>query len=281
MYILVKFTALGWNVGCHYGASMKGITEITIPIAKFSSFIKQCDLNERQRRCTYGFIASLIGYGGVAAVVRELNTSLDTVNRGLMEFSAMNKESTPATTTEETAEKLETAGDVTEPPVEKGRIRKRGGGRKSIVYKWPEIINAIEAHLEDHTYGDPMRLLRWTTLSLRKLKALLKKQGFDVSHTVVGAILDSLGYSKQANQKMIQVSKPHPNRDQQFCYINDKAAQFLRAGSPVISIDCKKKENVGNYKNPGQEYRPKGDPRQVPDHDFAGKLGKVAPYGIY
>lgn len=119
MYILVKFTALGWNVGCHYGASMKGITEITIPIAKFSSFIKQCDLNERQRRCTYGFIASLIGYGGVAAVVRELNTSLDTVNRGLMEFSAMNKESTPATTTEETAEKLETAGDVTEPPVEK------------------------------------------------------------------------------------------------------------------------------------------------------------------
>ena len=127
-----------------------------------------------------------------------------------------------------------------------------------------------------------MRVILWTTLSLRKIAEHLEKQGFKASHTLVASLLSEMGYSKQVNQKMIQLGKPHPDRDAQFQFINRKSEEFLSLGLPVISVDCKKKENLGNFKNNGQEYRPKGEPRHTYDHDWLIKeLGKVAPYGVY
>ena len=122
----------------------------------------------------------------------------------------------------------------------------------------------------------------WTTLSLRKIQDELNSLGFPVSHVVISELLEEMGYSKQVNQKMLQVSKPHPDRDAQFQFINEKCKAWLSKGLPVISIDCKKKENLGNFKNGGAEYRLKGKPRHVYDHDWLIKeLGKVAPFGIY
>jgi hypothetical protein len=126
-------------------------------------------------------------------------------------------------------------------------------------------------------------VLSWTTESLRSIeKALAENYGVSASHMTVGSILEDLGYSKQANQKMLQVGKPHPDRNGKFEFINKNAKAYIEAGDPVISVDTKKKENIGNFKNPGKEYRRSNDPRRVLDHDFPIKeLGKIAPYGIY
>jgi len=143
-------------------------------------------------------------------------------------------------------------------------------------------MQALAEVLERSTYGDPQRVICWTTLSLRKIQDELNSQGFQISHVVISELLEEMGYSKQVNQKMLQVSKPHPDRDAQFQFINEKCKAWLSMGLPVISIDCKKKENLGNFKNGGAEYRPKGKPRHVYDHDWLIKeLGKVAPFGIY
>lgn len=254
---------------------MKAVTEVTIPIADFTQLIDRFELNERQRRGVYGLIANAIGYGGISAVVRQLGAAAETVRKGASEILA--KPPTEANADDEAI----SAKTQEENTVPKGKIRRKGGGRKSFVFRYPELVNAIISLLENHTYGNPMKLLKWTTKSLRKIQADLALQGYKVSHTVIGEILEDLGYSKQANQKMLQVSKPHPDRDAQFVFINNKAATFIQEGAPVISIDCKKKENLGNFKNPGQEYRPIGQARSVFDHDFMSKLGKVAPYGIY
>ena len=166
--------------------------------------------------------------------------------------------------------------------VMRGRVRRPGGGRKPAVQKQPGLLPELEELLKTATYGDPQRVITWTTLSLRKISESLRAKGFVVSHTVIGQLLEQLGYSKQVNQKMLQVSDPHPDRDAQFQFINAKSKAFLEKGDPVISIDSKKKENIGNFKNNGGEYRPKGDPRQVLDHDFQlPELEKVAPYGVY
>ena len=126
-------------------------------------------------------------------------------------------------------------------------------------------------------------MLSWTTLSLHDTERLLfDKYGIKVSYITVGDLLAKLGYSKQANQKMLQVGTPNPNRNEQFEYINSKVKEFIDEGDPVISVDTKKKENIGNFKNSGQEYRKKKDPRKVLDHDFPiSELGKVSSYGIY
>jgi hypothetical protein len=125
-------------------------------------------------------------------------------------------------------------------------------------------------------------VLSYTTESLRKTLAELGKCSIGVGHVTGGKILDAMGYSKQANQKMLQVGEPHPDRNAQFEHINKTAAAFLKAGSPVVSVDTKKKEKIGNFKNDGSEYRPKKQPREVLDHDFPIKeLGKIAPYGVY
>lgn len=163
------------------------------------------------------------------------------------------------------------------------RIRKQGAGRKPSNVKYPNIDECIEKIIDKDTYGDPEKVIHWTTASLMDISSILKDEyGIDVSHTVVAQRLEAIGYSKQSNQKMLQVGKPHPDRNAQFEYINSTAVEYIRQGIPVISIDCKKKENLGNFKNAGSEYRRKKSPRKTLDHDFLIKeLGSVAPYGIY
>lgn len=240
---------------------MKAISEVTVPLSKLNALIVGCDLNERQRRWFYGFIANEIGYGGTSAVARALDVSPITVKAGQNEVSG----------NEEAASEADAE-----------RIRRPGGGRKQAVKKQPELMQALKELLESSTAGDPMRVIFWTTLSLRKIEAYLQGKGFNASHVLVSRLLSDMGYSKQVNQKMLQLGAPHPDRDKQFEFINTKSKEFLKQGNPVISVDCKKKENIGNFKNNGASYRKKADPVQVLDHDFQiQKLGKVAPYGIY
>jgi len=196
------------------------------------------------------------GYGGVSKVSRISGVSRTTITRGIAELAVG-------------------------APID-GKVRKRGGGPNYVEAKYPGIEDRIRELIDGSTYGDPMRVLSYTTESFRKIVQELKNQGIAVSHATVGDILAAMGYSKQANKKMLQVGKPHPDRNAQFQYINDTAAQYIKTGDPVISVDTKKKENIGNFKNNGQEYRREKDPRHVLDHDFPlEELGKISPYGVY
>ena len=217
-------------------------------------------LNERQYRCYLGTTAILLGRGGQALVARLSGSSINTVRKGIEEVRSNNKE-----------------------PQKTNRVRKPGGGRKAASEIYPTICEAIEKIIDGKTYGDPEKVIHWTTKSLMSIAEELEKDyGIKVSHTVVAGKLEEMGYSKQLNQKMLQVGKSHPERDAQFEYINATSKKYLSEGVPVISIDCKKKENIGNFKNNGQEYRRKKDARKVLDHDFLNKeLGSVAPYGVY
>jgi len=214
-------------------------------------------LNERLLRQYLANEAMSYGRGGITIVSRISGVSRTTITAGINEMRS---------------------GDFVE-----DTVRRSGGGRKSAEVKHPDIKEIIRKIIDGKTYGDPMRVLSYTTESLRKIASeLLEKHGFSVSHVTVGDILDSMGYHKQANQKMLQKGKPHPDRNAQFEYINAVAAEYLKIGEPVISVDTKKKENIGNFKNPGQEYRTSKSPRKVLDHDFPIKeLGKIAPYGVY
>lgn len=158
------------------------------------------------------------------------------------------------------------------------RVRKAGGGRKSVKENNPDLVKEIESLIEPHTIGDPMSPLRWTSKSLRQLSAALSKRGIKISHSVVGNILVSLKYSLKSNSKRLQ-GNDNPDRDEQFRYINQQVTDFLTAKNPVISVDTKKKELVGNYKNVGREWSPKGKPVEVNDHDFGDV--KAIPYGVY
>ena len=247
---------------------MKALHVIPVRITDVKQFIKHYNLDERQRRGLYGFLASQAGYGGATAVARDLEVSPITVKAGADELKAL-------------CESDQTTGEQN-PSSAKKRVRRSGGGRKKLTSKYPGLMQALAEVLERSTYGDPQRVICWTTLSLRKIQDELNSQGFPVSYVVISELLEEMGYSKQVNQKMLQVSKPHPDRDAQFQFINEKCKAWLNKGLPVISIDCKKKENLGNFKNGGAEYRPKGKPRHVYDHDWLIKeLGKVAPFGIY
>ena len=148
--------------------------------------------------------------------------------------------------------------------------------------KIPELIPALMEILDDYTYGNPESVLLYTNLSDRKLSAMLAEKGYSVGRNVVNRMLKALGWSKQQNKKLKQVGKEHPDRNVQFEFINATGKEVLAAGNPMISIDCKKKENIGDYANKGKEYRHSKDPRAVLDHDFLDKeLGQVAPYGVY
>jgi hypothetical protein len=161
-------------------------------------------------------------------------------------------------------------------------IRRKGAGRKPITETQPGIKEALEKLVCDSTFGDPMSPLLWTTKSIRKLADELVEKGFKIGYRKVGYLLEELGYSLQKNQKMNQVGDEHPDRDAQFRHINEKVKTFGTLECPVISIDCKKKELVGNFQNVGREYAPKKHPVKVLDHDFPlPELGKAAPYGIY
>ena len=222
-------------------------------------------LDEYQRRILLGSAASALGHGGTAFVRNVTGSSKDTIRSGIAET---------------TANTTDNGITLTHPE----KLRSPGAGRKSALEKNPLLYTKIEeiVNQSGDTYGDPQKPLRWTTWSLRKIAGELLKYGITVSQNVVSRALDALGYSKQQNQKMYQVGGQHPDRDAQFRFINETSSEFLANGEPVISIDTKKKENVGNFKNAGAEYRPTKNPRKVLDHDFPfPELGKVSPYGVY
>jgi len=213
-------------------------------------------LNEKQKRLFLTSEAIDYGRGGIAEVIRISGTSRNTIKRGISELKN---------------------GEMSE-----SKVRKSGGGRKIVEEKYPGIENAIRKLIDNSTYGNPERVLSYTTESFRKIADELNKQGIKVGYVTVGEILEAMGYSKQANQKMLQVGEPHPDRNAQFEHINETALKYINVGDPVISVDTKKKENIGNFKNNGKEYRQNKDPRKVLDHDFPVKeLGKIAPYGVY
>jgi len=215
-------------------------------------------LDENQKRMYLAAEAESLGRGGISLISQALGVSRNTIAAGIREIS----------------------GTVERAP--SGRIRKEGGGRKSIEETQPGIMEALEGLVAESSYGDPQSPLRWTTKSLRNLSDALGGKGFAVSFSKVGQMLNDLGYSLQLNQKMLQVGEPHPDRDGQFRHISETAKAFMSEGLPVISIDCKKKELVGNFKNQGAEYAKSGQPVKVLDHDFPlPQLGKVAPYGVY
>lgn len=215
-------------------------------------------LDERQYRCYLGRTALALGRGGKAAVARLSGASVNTVRRGA----------------------AEAAGGPAAPA---GRVRRPGGGRKPASVKAPGLREAIERVVDGDTYGDPCRVIHWTTRSLASIAATLGSDyGIRVSHTTVAGELSAMGYSKQLNRKMLQSGAAHPDRDAQFRYIAETSRAYIAAGDPVISVDCKKKENLGNFRNGGGEYRRRGDARKVMDHDFlVAELGRVAPYGVY
>ena len=213
-------------------------------------------LDERQRRLFLANEAISYGYGGISLVSRISGMSRTTITKAITEL--------------EDGVKMD------------GRIRQYGAGRNMVEDNYPDIEDTIHKIIDGKTYGDPMRLLSYTTESLRKIKQELEKSGIIVGHVTVGKILQSMGYSKQANQKMLQVGEVHPDRNEQFEHINKTANDYLAAGEPVISVDTKKKEKIGNFINAGREYRQKGQPRKVLDHDFLiEELGKITPYGVY
>jgi transposase len=213
-------------------------------------------LNEKQKRLFLASEAIAYGRGGIAEIIRLTGVSRNTIKRGISELQSGIKNN--------------------------NKVRKSGGGPKYTEEKYPDIEDRIRMLIDGSTYGNPERVLSYTTESLRKIEMELKSQGIEVSHVTVGEILESMGYSKQANQKMLQVGEPHPDRNAQFEHINNTASRYIAVGDPVISVDTKKRENIGNFKNNGQEYRKNKDPRKVLDHDFPIKeLGKITPYGVY
>lgn len=214
------------------------------------------ELNERQRRLWAASEARAAGRGGIAGTARATGMAVDTIRKGIAELDA--GESIGA-----------------------GRVRKAGGGRKRLTDADPELLVALEALVDDGRRGDPESLLLWTSKSVRHLAGALREQGHQVQYVTVAKLLRSAGYSLQANAKTRE-GRQHPDRDLQFRRINRTCAEALQARQPVISIDCKKKELIGDFKNAGREWRPKGEPELVRVHDFKDKqLGKAVPYGVY
>jgi len=212
-------------------------------------------LSERQRRVWLGVEARELGRSGVAVVAAAAGVSRDTVRRGRDELDDPQ-------------------------PLEVDRSRTPGGGRKRAEVLQPGLVEALDALVEPESRGDPMTPLRWTSKSLRTLAVELGSQGFGVSASLVQRLLHEAGYSLQGNAKTLEGTQ-HEDRDAQFRHIHDTAAEYAASGDPVVSIDCKKKEIVGLYKNNGQVWRPKGAPERVDVHDFMGEQGKAIPYGVY
>ena len=212
-------------------------------------------LNERQRRLVLGAEAGARGRGGVSLVARAAHVSRTTVHAALAEL------------------------DSAVP--DRSRSRRPGGGRIAVEDQDPTLLADLDALIEPATRGDPMSPLRWTCKSTRQLAAALQAQGHQVSHVTVARLLEQLDYSLQAPRKLLE-GKNHPDRDAQFAYLNGQVTAALAAEQPVVSVDCKKKELVGAYKNGGQEYHPQGQPEVVNVYDFVDKaVGKALPNGIY
>jgi hypothetical protein len=212
-------------------------------------------LDERGRRMFAAAEVRTAGWGGLAIVARITGLARSTINRG--------------------------EDDLDAEPLAKGRIRRAGGGRKAVSENDPGLIPELKRLVEPATLGDPMRPLTWVSKSMDKLADTLTAMGHPISADTVHKELVKPGFSRQFNRKADEGSR-HPDRNAQFEHINNKVIAAQAAGQPVISVDTKKKELVGNYKNGGSDYRPKGDPQRVNVHDFANKeLGKAVPYGVY
>lgn len=213
-------------------------------------------LDERARRSFAAAEARSAGYGGIAAVARATGIAPSTIGRGLAEL----------------------AGGAEVPA---GRNRRAGGGRKALTTTDPALLDDLLALVSPSERGDPMSPLRWTCKGLRRLAAELRAMGHKISHTVVGELLKGQKFSLQANSKTREGAS-HPDRDAQFAHINRRVSHALAEKQPVISVDTKKKELVGDFKNAGREWRRQGDPEEVRVHDFLIKdLGRAVPYGIY
>jgi len=213
-------------------------------------------LDERGRRAVAAAEALVVGWGGITAVSRATGLSRKAIARGIRDLQ----------------------GSESAPP---GRVRRRGGGRKKTIDTDPTLLADLERLVEPVTRGDPESPLRWTCKSVRMLAAELRQQGHQISHQLVAELLHQLDYRLQANRKTREGSE-HPDRDAQFVHINATAQASLAAGDPVISVDTKKKELVGDFKNDGREWRPTGEPEEVRVHDFViPALGRVSPYGVY
>lgn len=228
-------------------------------------------LNERTRRVMAAAEAQALGHGGIIAVSRATGVSRRAIAVGLKEL-AQGTTLPPASTEEE----------ITRLSADPVRIRRAGGGRKSNTDKDPTLRSDLESLVDPVTRGDPESPLRWTCKSLRVLATELGRMGHQVSHQLVADLLKELDYSLQANKKTKEGASQHPDRNAQFEYIHERVKSFQAAVQPAISVDTKKKELIGDFKNGGRELRPKGEPELVQVHDFAiPELGKVAPYGIY
>ena len=217
-------------------------------------------LDERLRRLVAASEAEVLGYGGVSLVSRATGVSRRAITAGLAELES---------------------GVAGVAPPSPARIRRPGGGRKKAGVSDATLQRDLEGLIEPLTRGDPQSALRWTCQSLRQLAAQLVAVGHRVSHTTVGELLHEMGYSLQANQKTLE-GGTHPDRNAQFEFINARTESELAAVNPVISVDTKKKELVGEFKNRGRAYRPQGDPQKVRVHDFViPELGRANPYGVY
>jgi len=221
--------------------------------AKFDAVLPHLD--ERQQRLVMAADARSLGHGGIAAVASATGASRSRISQGVAELEA----------------------GVS--PL--GRVRRAGGGRKKVTATDPALVEALLALVEPTRRGDPESPLCWTTCSTRKLAAELTAAGHRIGPDTVARLLHEQGFSLQANAKTIEGGQ-HPDRDAQFSYLNEQASEHLAAGDPVISVDTKKKELVGPYKNAGAEWRPAGQPEPVKVHDFIDPaLGKANPYGVY
>ena len=213
-------------------------------------------LNERSRRLWAGTEAKALGRGGIAIVVRATSLAHKTIVRGIRELKDKQI-------------------------LSEERVRCSGAGRKRKVEIVPGLTKSLENLIEPVTRGDPESPLRWTSKSTRHLAAELIKQGYTISHSLVGTLLHELGYSLQGNRKTLEGSS-HPDRNEQFEHINKIVKNRFKQKEPVISVDTKKKELVGRFKNAGEEWRTKGKPEKVNVHDFPDKdKGKAIPYGVY
>lgn len=221
--------------------------------AKFEALLPHLD--ERAVRLTLAAEARSLGYGGIAAVARASGSSRSRVRQGVAE--------------------LEAGAEPT------GRVRRAGAGRKPVTQTDPGVVDALLGLVEPTRRGDPESALCWTTLSLQHLADELTAAGHPVSTWTVANLLRAQGFSLQANSKQIE-GRQHPDRDAQFSYLNDQVQDHIAAGDAVISVDTKKKELIGEFRNGGREWHPKGSPRAVNVHDFKDPvLGKVNPYGVY
>ena len=234
------------------GVAWGMINEQTI---RYDYEVLRPSLNERGRRLFAAAQARALGYGGVATVARATGIAPSTIGRGLKELAAG--------------------------AVAGGRARRPGGGRKRLIDRDASLLSDLLRLVEPATLGDPERPLKWVSKSHAKLAAALQAMGHAVSPQSVGRLLQRIGYSRQGNAKA-EEGRQHPDRDAQFEHINSRVLEFQAARRPVISVDTKKKELIGNFKNAGTDYRPQGSPQRVNVHDFEDKtLGKAIPYGIY